>query len=87
MNGWLNCGAYGRDGQRIRTKTQLKAELADAPEVVYFDATGMFAGTNGYSGHVIPVGLKLSVVGPDPYRDRRWYATVTRAADGKVTVK
>jgi hypothetical protein len=41
-----------------------------------------------YEGYVadVPVGVSLSVVGPDPYTDRRWYAQVSRSKDGKVKV-
>jgi hypothetical protein len=34
----------------------------------------------------IPAGATLSVVGPDPFTSRRWYATVTRTANGSVKV-
>lgn len=36
----------------------------------------MFDQTAGYKGDEIPTGVILSVVLPDPYRDRRSYATV-----------
>jgi hypothetical protein len=83
----INVGAYV-DGKRPVSKAALKRALADAPESVEFDTTSMFDGGAGpYSGTELPVGVTLSVVGPDPYTRRNWYGTIVRnARTGKVTV-
>lgn len=86
---YINVGARV-NGERPRTKKALREALATAPDTVTFDQTAMFPGT-GYGamirpGEIAPGGM-LTVVGPDPYTSRKWYATVTRNRDGKVTIK
>lgn len=81
-----NCGVYGANGKRIRTKKALREELATHLSEVYFDTTSMFAKVNGYQGNEIPEGITLSVVMPCPYTERRVYASVTRKPDGTLKV-
>jgi hypothetical protein len=83
---YVNCGAYGADGKRVKTKKQLREELATSPGDVYFDSTSMFDSESGFQGDAVPEGLSLSVVMPDPYTDRRSYASVTRRPDGALRV-
>jgi hypothetical protein len=83
---FYNCGAFGPNGSRIKSKKQLKELLKADPKGVYFDGTGLFDATSGYRGHEIPVGLKLSVVGPDPYSQRNWYASIERRDNGTYKV-
>lgn len=84
MSAYFNCGANGPGG-RPATKKALQALLDSSPEEVYFDGTSFgFDEAKGYRGNEVPPGVILSVVGPDPYNTRRWYATVKRAPDGKI---
>lgn len=65
-----------------KTKTALKKAVKEDPDSVLFADVG---GLNKpfYGGlKDIPDGVVLTVVGPDPWRDRRWYASVK---NGKVT--
>lgn len=95
---YVNCGALvvvGEKAQRIKTKAKLK-ELIDLRDrrginiELGFDQTAIV-----HSGHVpgtatledLKEGVILSVCGPDPYTDRRWYAQVLRNKDGKVVVR
>lgn len=82
---YMNVGAYV-DGVRPKTKAALKRALAENPAAVTFDGTApMGPQHEGLSGVNVPEGLSLSVVGPDPYRVRNWYATVkVNVRTGKV---
>jgi hypothetical protein len=82
---------YVQGGVRdCRTKKELKQKVATDASQVYFFSTagvpGMDPGYNGVIGSMPSDGTKLTVVGPDPYRDRRWYATIERKADGTIKV-
>lgn len=79
--GYVNCGAYV-NGTRPKTKKALKEAMANDPSHVRFDSTSMFDNLH-CTGVGIPEGTTLSVVGPDPYTKRSWYATVTDK--GKVS--
>lgn len=98
MAQYVNVGAATPDGTRIKTKAELKRLLLGGkvrsenvpatPSEVMFDSTAaMGPGERTYRGDDLPVEYTLQVVGPDPYTDRRWYASVSRDADGKITVK
>lgn len=89
--GYVNVGAIDRDGKRFKTKKAMKEAIESEFELgsrVGFDQTAML-----HSAQVpevctlgdLPEGVILSVVGPDPYSDRRWYANVERKGD-KVKV-
>lgn len=82
---FYNAGAWF-DGQRVPNKKRLRELLAANPVDVYFDGTALVKEVQGYRGSEIPEGIKLSVVLPDPYKDRRYYATVERKADGTLKV-
>lgn len=77
----INVGAY-IDNRRAPSKAALKRALAATPELVAFDPTSAFGPSGAFNGDHIPAGAILSVVGPDPYSDRRWYATVSRTPKG-----
>lgn len=70
---------------RPATKKALRDALTSAPETVRFDATAAVGAQVGqtFTGDAIPDGVRLNVVGPDPYTARNWYANVTRGRDGK----
>ena len=84
---YVNCGATDEStGKRVATKKLLKELVASTPNAVYFDGTSAMGPQ--YSGYAdkLPQGTKLSVVGPDPYTSRKWYATVEVNAQGKIKV-
>jgi hypothetical protein len=87
MSEYINVGAMTPMGRRLPTKKSLKEAVEN--DSVAFDQTAMLQ-----SGRVpgifelkeLPEGVVLSVVGPDPYEKRSWYASVERTGD-KVKVK
>jgi hypothetical protein len=83
---YVNVGAF-IDGRRAPSKKALKIALADAPERVHFDTTSALGPSAEYTGLTVPEGVSLQVVGPDPYADRRFYATVKiNSRTGKVVL-
>jgi len=76
-----NVGAFV-DGKRPSSKAALKAALRGAPETVTFDSTSMLVGSRTFTPDTIPAGVILSVVGPDPYTSRKFYASVTSGPKG-----
>lgn len=86
---YINVGAtlYGR---RIPTKAKLRAELGPEGDWagVAFDVTSMLGPRAGevINATATDIGTdKLTVVGPDPYTKRNWYATV-EVRNGKIKV-
>lgn len=79
---YLNVGARHHGGYRIQAKKHLKEYLKADPASVTFDPTSMFDDQTEFDGAHIPEGSKLTVVGPDPYSNRKWFATVERTAKG-----
>lgn len=76
---FVNVGAMNRDGRRYRTKRALREALADAPSEVLFDTTEHnTSALTHYCADSIPTGVRLVVVGPDPYKRRSWYANVVQ---------
>jgi hypothetical protein len=87
MSIYINVGAYS-DNQRIPTKAKLKALAKESPELLRFDQTSAL-GNNGMPKLINTIMLRpaivLSVCGPDPYNNRKWYANV-QLINGKLTV-
>lgn len=79
---YVNVGAF-INGQRAKTKRELKNAMLMAPETVLFDQTALLMEGQFVHGNAIPPGVTLSVVGPNPYNNRKWYASVSDK--GKVT--
>lgn len=76
---FVNVGAKDRDGRRFRTKRALREALDFAPSEVLFDCTEHHTSALPmYCADSIPTGVRLVVVGPDPYRKRDWYANVVQ---------
>lgn len=79
---YINGGA--RDVYRgpILTKAALKAAVKAYPADVEFYSTSELGAT--FNGRVseMPADAVLQVCGPDPYANRRWYASVKRTAKG-----
>ena len=69
---------------RPKSKKAVKEAIAADPSRVSLEATSMFG--NEYDGPIseAPRG-SYSFVGPDPYRKRSFYGTITVA--DKITVK
>lgn len=93
--GYINVGATYDDGEgngpvRVATKTALRKALKENPGDVVFDVTTGPAllpegAATSYRGSEVPEGVTLSVVGPDPFTNRKWYASV-QIRNGKATV-
>jgi hypothetical protein len=82
---FYNCGAF-IGGVRAKSKKALRDALASTPDEVVFDGTSVLGrGPVSYTGAEVPEGVSLSVVGPDPFNSRRWYATV-KLVNGKAKV-
>jgi hypothetical protein len=77
---FVNVGAKNRAGERFKTKRALREALEDAPSEVLFDPTSWHSGSAQIDicADSIPRGLRLVVVGPDPYSHRQWYAQVSQ---------
>ena len=73
------------DGNRPKTKKELKDAIAANVLEVSLEATSMFG--NEYDGclNEAPSG-NYYVVGPDPYRSRKWYAHIAISGT-KIVVK
>lgn len=87
---YVNVGAWV-SATRPRTKKALREALAITPWTVTFDQTSMFTApgqpdVSKLTVGAIPTGVTLTVTGPDPYTDRKWYASVF-LKDGRVVVK
>jgi len=84
---FINCGAIV-NGKRPATKSELKRALTAEPANVLFDTTSVHGPRSGdiIRADIADIGAyRLSVAGPDPYRTRKWYATVA-VSKGKIQV-
>jgi len=89
---YINVGALTLDGVRIRTKKALIEEIVDRN--VFFDQTayvhdGNLPETftvNDFYAATEHKTIILSVVGPDPYTKRNWYANVEINKNGGIKV-
>jgi hypothetical protein len=63
-----------------KTKASLKKAVKENPDEVFFYDTAAVPGMSpGFTGRITALpknGTKLTVVGPNPYRERKWYATI-----------
>jgi hypothetical protein len=83
---YINCGALDAvTRERIPSKKRLKELAANEPAQLLFDPTSIYDRQGMMRGDTVPVGVHLSVCGPDPYRARRWWVQVT-LKDGKLSV-
>ncbi|MDJ0463089.1 hypothetical protein [Streptomyces sp. H27-C3] len=86
---FINVGASDAQGKRIPTKAALKRALKEDSASVTFDRTSAInlgPSNATIKGDKLPEGDKLTVVGPDPYSNRRWYATVYLNSHGNISV-
>ncbi len=74
---YINGGCEG-----FKTKSALKIAVKSDPSAVYFYCTSPLGQT--FNGKVsdMPEGVTLQVVGPDPYNNRSWYASIKRGPRG-----
>jgi hypothetical protein len=72
-------GVWDKKGKRFKSKKALRDEIAAGGEV-YLEATSVFGNEWGGALSEAPDG-DFFIVGPCPYRDRRWYAHVTKKGD------
>ena len=77
--------------RRPKSKKEIKEMVASAPMRVVIESTSMHPSPKNYDGPVseAPEG-RYDFVGPDPYRDRKFYGSITvstnRAGDRVVKV-
>lgn len=83
---YVNGGVYWGQGYTpVSTKKALREAVAIGKRVYFYGTSELGPRYEGYLDEV-PVGVSLSVVGPNPYTNRRWYAQVSRSKEGKVKV-
>lgn len=75
---YINGGVRKVGGKNITTKAELKRLITVSPHEVEFYCTDYFniATFNGKINEYISTYDILSVVGPDPYTNRKWYASI-----------
>lgn len=87
---YVNVGARSNlTNLDIPTKADLKRQLGDKPALVTFYSTDAIGEGRDklWFGDSLDIGTKYTVTGPNPYTNRKWYATVEKAPNGKITVK
>jgi hypothetical protein len=74
---------------RPKSKKAIKEAMAKDPASVIIENTSMHGGKGGRLTLAHFRGEQITFVGPDPYRDRRFYGTISVAAgdEFKATVK
>jgi hypothetical protein len=88
MAQWVNVGArYFATNSDIPSKKALKEAFAADPLLVVLYDTSEMSPKGWRTGANLDTGVNYQVTGPNPYNKRDWYATVTKRADGKITVK
>jgi len=81
---YINVGAT-INGANARTKAALKKAIKEDPASVAFYSTSPMGVQFNGTAEDMPEEHILSVVGPDPFQARNWYANVKR--DGaRITV-
>lgn len=88
IQGGVKNVSANRSGEVIKTKAELKRLVSADPDNVRFYSTSEYG--NQFNGPLSELhwSLALTVVGPDPYNNRKWYATISKNKEtGKVTVK
>jgi hypothetical protein len=77
----LQGGVRDHEGKPIRTKKTLKEAALLRPHAVTFYDTSAFNPTPDRPLAELEVNTTLTIVGPDPYTKRQWYAIVQRKGD------
>lgn len=86
MSQYLNVGAR-LNGADVPSKKALREAVAAGDPGLIFYTTSIFDETARFGLDAIPAFKSLSVVGPNPYSKRSWYATVEVTRGGIVRVK
>ena len=73
-------------GRRPRSNREVKEALARDPRSVRVEATSVHGREYDGPASDMPAGLRIAFVGPDPYRERRFYGTLSKSADGTLRV-
>lgn len=73
------------NGARPRTKKLLRDALQQMPQNVELERTSTIS-NDEYGGLAteLPLNKEVYVVGPDPYKQRNWYANVKRTPRGFI---
>lgn len=83
---YINCGALDAvTRERITRKKRLRELAASEPAQLLFDPTSIFDEQGSIRGDSVPPYVTLSVCGPDPYTNQRWWAQVM-LRNGKLRV-
>jgi hypothetical protein len=83
---YVNCGVLDAvTRERITRKKRLRELAPSVPTQLLFDPTSIYDKQGLIRGDSVPPGVTLSVCGPDPYTNRRWWVQVT-LKDGKLRV-
>ena len=84
---YVNVGTKNRnDGSDIPTKAALRRAIQANPDDVVVYGTSDYTPFTGSADDLV-IGDKYSVTGPNPYTNRKWYATLEKGPNGKITVK
>ncbi len=76
------------NGKRPTSKNAVAEAVKADPASVVAEATSFFGGEyDGPVSGLTPGGKSIAFVGPDPFRDRRFYGTIARRPDGVIIVK
>lgn len=68
---------------RPQSKKEVKEMLKTKPELVRVERTGITdTRPSGRVTEVMKVGEKVNFVGPDPYRNRKFYGVIIRTEKG-----
>lgn len=85
---YVNVGALDISGDKdFPTKASLKELFRSHPYLVVLYTTSALEPRKEYTSDDLDIGVKYSVTGPNPYTNRKWYATVEKLQDGRITVK
>lgn len=74
------------NGENIPTKKALTEMVKANPDSVTVYDTSAFDPDPNYTAKDMPMDEVFYIVGPDPYKDRKWYAQIKRTDKG-TTVK
>jgi len=82
---WIEVEAFCENGTRPKTKKQLKEDVAAGKRIDLISVSPF----NNFAGATpdLQPGTRLTLAGPNPWSDRRWYAQILVNKDGKVVVK
>lgn len=70
----------------IKTKKALKEAVAADPERVRFRDTSHPPMRSSFPVNTLEEGSCLTIVGPDPATNRKWYANIMRDSSGNLKV-